>query len=257
MLITNTIDDALVEIGVKNPIDEATPQDHEFGLRTLNRIIDSYNTQNLLITYLEDIALEAPYTTNECESADPDDFTVRQWNNTVTVGHCQNINMEAPIDIQGLFWRQDSTDYKSTMMTYNQWSDITTKNNTSIPGRHYIQRIDNNNIKIYFDYIPQEDLELHLLAKRPYTGKNSVGNEYIPTDDINWNFGFEKMLMKRLAVELAPSYEITPSQILIASAQEAEANVKRNNSQPMTLDSDVSLTRLVGRRRSRRNNIRG
>ena len=31
MLISKTIDDALVEIGVKNPIEEATPQDHEFG----------------------------------------------------------------------------------------------------------------------------------------------------------------------------------------------------------------------------------
>jgi len=256
MLISNTITDALIEIGVINPIDEASPQDHSFGLRTLNRIIDSYNTQNLLVTYLEDIPLSAPYTTNECESADPDDFTIRLWNNTVTIGNCQEINMVAPIDIQGLFWRRDDTDYKSDMMTFNQWSDITTKGNTAIPRRHYIQRTNDNNIKIYFDYIPEDGLELHLLAKRPYTGVNSVGNEYIPTDDINWNFGFEKMLMKRLAVELAPSYEIVPSQILIASAQEAEANVKKNNSQPMTLDPDVSLTRLVGRRRNR-SNVRG
>ena len=64
MLISQTIDDALVEIGVKNPIDEATPQDHEFGLRTLNRIIDSYNTQNLLITYLQDITYMLHQKTN-------------------------------------------------------------------------------------------------------------------------------------------------------------------------------------------------
>ena len=43
MLISTTINDALIQIGVINPIDEATPQDHIFGLRTLNRIIDSYN----------------------------------------------------------------------------------------------------------------------------------------------------------------------------------------------------------------------
>lgn len=256
MLIVDTINDALVEIGVINPTDEATPQDHKYGLKTLNRIIDSYNTQNLLVTYLEDIALQAPYTLNECEVT-PEELIDRQWYNTVTIGHCQQINMEAPMDILELFWRQDTTDYNSTEMSYNQWADITTKGNSGIPRRHYIQKMDNNNIKIYFDRTPQEGLELHLMAKRPYTGKNSVGNEYIPTDDIQWNFGFEKMLMKRLAVELAPSYEIVPSQVLIASAIEAESYVKRHNSQPMTLDSDVSLSRLVNRRHGRQNQTRG
>lgn len=256
MLISKTISAALIELGVINPIDEATPQDHAYGLDTLNRIIDSYNTQNLLVTYLEDIELEAPYTLNECEVT-PEELTVRQWKASVTIGHCQEINMEAPMEILDLFWSQDETDYKSTTMTYNQWASITTKSNTGIPRRHYIQKMDNNNIKIYFDYIPQEGLKLHIMAKRPYTGKNSVGNEYLPTDDINWNFGFEKMLMKRLAIELCPSYEVAPSQVLIAAAQEAEMHVKRNNSQPMTLESDVSLSRLVGRRRNHNNNTRG
>lgn len=241
MLISNTITDALIELGVLNPNDEATPQDHEFGLRTLNRIIDSYNTQNLTITYLEDIKILAPYTTNECESADPDDFTVRQWNNTLTIGHCQDVNMAAPVDIEGLFWRQDQTDYKSIEMAYNQWSDIVTKGDSTIPRRHYIQRMDNNNIKLYFDYVPQQDLELHLLAKMPYTGVNSIGNEYLPTDDINWNYGFEKMLMKRLAVELAASYEVPVTQLLLSTAMESEMRVKNHNKTPMTLDSDLSL----------------
>lgn len=245
MLISRTINDALIEIGVINPTDEATPQDHEYGLRTLNRIIDSYNTQSLLITYLEDIALQAPYTVNECEVT-PDQLTTKQWNNTVTIGHCQEINMEAPAEISEVFWRQGSTDYASSVMTYNQWAEITTKGNTGIPRRHYIQKMNSNNVKLYFDYIPQEGLELHIMAKRPYTGKNSNGNEYLPTDDIAWSFGFEKMLMKRLAIELAPSYEITPSAVLISTAQEAENNVRRYNSEPITLSSDVSLSSIIG-----------
>lgn len=250
MLISQTIDDALLEISVKNAGEEASPADHAFGLRTLNRIIDSYNTQNLLITYLEDMTIQAPYLLSACEVT-PEELVAggRQWKNSITIGHCQDIDMEAPMEIQDLFWRQSNeTDYYSKMMAFNQWSDITTKSNTGIPRRHYIQKMDNNNVKIYFDYIPQADLELHLLAKMPYTGKNSTGNDYCPTDDILWNFGFEKMLMKRLAIELCPSYEVQPSQVLVAAAQEAEMHVKRNNSQPMTLDSDVSLTSRVGRR---------
>jgi len=254
MLISKTIDDALVEIGVNDPSDEATPQDHEFGLRSLNRIVDLFNTQNLLITYSEDMEFLAPYTTNECESADPDDFTVRLWNSSVTIGHCQDINQAAPMDIQGLFWRQDGTDYQSKPMTLDEWASISFKEVEGIPTRHYIQRIDNNNVKIFFDMIPQSILKLHIQAKMPYTGKNSVGNEFIPTDDINWGYGFEKMLMKRLAVELAPSYGVEASAIVISSAIEAENYVKSYNYQPRTL----SKTSTFGRNRfvSRNNRAR-
>lgn len=256
MLISKTIDSALRKISVLSGSDEASPADHILGLDTLNRIIDSYNTQNLLITHIEDIELQAPFTANECESADPEDFTERLWKSSVTIGHCQEINMEAPVDIQGLFWRQNGTDYQSTEMSMNEWAGIDYKETTSIPYRHYIQRIDNNNIKIYFDVIPQEGLLLHLQAKMPYTGKNSTGNDYCPTDDINWNFGFEKMLMYRLAIELSPDFEVPLSPIITALAQDAESNVKTHNYQPRTLKSDSTLSK--GRRRSgsRRNRAR-
>jgi len=242
MLILNTITDAMIEIGVISQIDEATPQDHDHGLRTLNRIIDSYNTQNLMVTYLQDIALTTPSVINECETADPSELNAKAWKNTVIIGPCQDINMTAPTFIEGLFWRQQgATDYHSKEMTYSQWSKIITKGNETIPRRHYVQRMEDNNVKIYFDYIPTKDLELHLLAKMPYTGKNSVGDEYLPTDDIQWTRGFEKMLMLRLAVELCGAFEIQPSQMLISKAMEAEDNIKAFNSQPLTLGSDLSL----------------
>lgn len=247
MLISNTIDDALVMIGVKNPIDEASPQDHEYGLRTLNRIIDSYNTQNLLITYLEDIAYEMPTVNSECETADPDELIERKWKSSIEIGYCKDLNSQAPVNIQGLFWRQDGTDYFSKAMASNQWSGIAFKQTQGIPRSHYIQRADDNSLKLYFDLIPQDNLELHLMAKMPYTGKNCSGNEYLPTDDINWGYGFEKMLMYRLAVELCPSYSISASDDLKAVAGKAESDVKSFNYSPMVLKSDVTL-RANGRR---------
>lgn len=256
MLISTTINDALIEIGVINPIDEATPQDHDFGLRTLNRIIDSYNTQNLMITHLQDVAYSEPSIMNECETADPEDLKATKWNASVTIGNCKEINSQAPMDIQGLFWRQDGTDYQSKMMTQDEWRAIGWKDSEGIPFRHYIQRTDNNDIKIYFDLVPQSGLELHLMAKMPYTGKNSIGNEYLPTDDINWTYGFEKMLMLRLALELCDSYSVQPTQTLILKMAEAESNLKTFNYQPMTLKADSSLDRRGRRRGSRLNRAR-
>lgn len=230
MLISKTIDSALRKIGVLTAQDEASPADHQLGLDTLNRIIDSYNTENLIVTYLQDVPLNEP---------------TAGWTASITIGIGQQIDTSAPVQIEGLFWREGGTDYKSDVMAYNQWSDITTKSNIKIPRRHYIQRMDEDNIKIYFDAIPQNGLVLHSLAKMPYTGVNGVGKEYLPTDDINWTTGFEKMLMYRLAVELAPDFEVATSPIIASIAMDAETKLKAFNYQPITLDTDVSLSRSV------------
>jgi len=257
MLISRTIDSALRKIGVLSSEDEASASDHQLGLDALNRIIDSYNTQNLLITYLQDIAYEAPYTVNECETADPDDLTTRKWKSTVTIGRCKDINTEAPIHIEGAFFRQGvDTDFVMKSMTHNQYSSIGFKNVEAIPYRYYVQRLDNNDVSISFDVIPQDGLELHIQAKMPYTGKNSTGNEYLPTDDINWGVGFEKMLMYRLAVELAPDFEVDPSPIILSLATEAENNLMSFNHQPMVLKADRGLSGRKSRFNTRTNRAR-
>lgn len=232
MLISKTIDAAMRKIGVLTAQDEASAADHQLGLETLNRIIDSYNTQDLIITYMEDI----PYAV---------DYSVRSWGGSVTIGAGLEIDEVAPAQVEDLFWTMGGSSYKSKEMSYNQWADIATKNNIAIPSRHFVQRMNDNAIKIYFDCIPQDGLTLHLLAKRPYTGVNGEGNDYIPTDDIKWNFGFEKMLMYRLAVELAPDFEVQASQTVISLATEAENNVMAHNFQPTTLGADVSLIKNV------------
>lgn len=231
MLISTTINDALIEIGVINPNDEATPQDHAYGLRTLNRIIDSYNTQNLIITYLEDIALPQPI----------------QWANTVTLGNGKDIDFPAPLDIQAAFFRQGTTDYNLKLMSMTDWSSKAYKFDTAIPSYMYAQKTNTNDLELKFDTIPQSDLVLHVMAKKPYTGINGNGNDYTPTDDIKWNYGFEKMLMLRLAVELCSSYEILPTQILISKASEAENNVKTHNYQPYTLKNSKRWNRGYSR----------
>jgi len=239
MLISTTINDALIQIGVINPIDEASPQEYSFGLRTLNRIVDAYNGQSLIVTYLQDIFFPQP---------------TAGWKNSVTIGNGLEIDQASPSDVQGAFFRQDDTDHQLKPMSFNEWSQIAWKNSEGIPSRYYLQYTDNNNIKIYFDKIPQNNLTLHLMAKMPYTGVNGEGNDYIPTDNINWNYGFEKMLMLRLAIELCPSYGLKASDELKSLANEAENDVKARNYQSVGLRIDMGLSN--GTRDSRNNRAR-
>ena len=260
MLITQTIDDALVEIGVINPIETASPQDHKFGLRTLNRIIDSYNIQNLTIPHIQDIAFATPipdpalFHNNDivmlgglfvihAEINDNPELP-RFTKAYIDVGVGEEWNSTAPVDIQGLYWKQATTDYPSKLMTINQWESIPVKETEAIPSYHYIQKMGENKLRIYFDRIPIFGLELHLLAKMPYTGVNGEGDDYIPSDDIKWTRGFEKMLMLRLAVELCSSYSVSPTEDLIFRATEAEGNLKTANITYKTL-----RTTFQGKRR--------
>ena len=229
MLISRTVADALIEIGVVNPIDEATPQDSAFALRTLNRIIDSYNTQDLIVTYLQDITLPSPLS----------------WTNGVTIGNGKDIDYPAPLEPESVFFRQGSTDYNLKKMTADRWANFNYKFAISIPNEYYIQKTDDNDLKIYFDCIPQGDMILHMMAKNPLVG--STGNDYLLTDDITWNYGFEKMLMLRLATELCSSYEIQPSQLLVGKMQEAENHFKTHNYQPRTLKTSNRFKRSYGR----------
>ena len=231
MLILETITDALVTIGVANPIDEVSPQDSQFALKTLNRIIDSYNAQNLMVTYLEDISYPEPSA---------------GWDASVTIGIGMDIDEVAPLDIQGLFWRHGGTDYTSQKMAQNEWSRLSIKGEVAIPSRHYVQNIEANNKKISFNATPYTGSVMHVMSKRPYTGTDINGVDYTPTDDIIWTQGFEKALMYRLAAELRPSYSMPVPQSIMSLAQEAEDVIKTRNYQADVLTCDSGLT--YGRR---------
>jgi len=272
MLIKTIIDDALIEIGVKSPIDDVAQEEYDYGLRVLNRIIDTYNTQNLLITQIEDIAVTPPkyISINQVvQNGEPilhngkeiwhtlDDETV-YWTNPINMRYVDIwddayeevndhfINELPPVEIQGLFWRQigNDTDFTSKPMTLNEWASIGYKQASSIPSRHYIQRNRDNTLTLYFDALPLDNLELHLLAKRPYTGKNKEGSYHTPDDDVQFNYGFEKMLLYRLASELSGSYGVEISPSLLAKAAEAEDQVKAFNYQPYTLKKDTTLSKF-------------
>lgn len=231
-IIMQTINDALIEIGVKNPIDEVSQQDHSFALRKLNMIIDSYNTQNLTIRHLQDIPFQIDGIDQQIETP------------YIDIGAGLTWDMVAPMEIEGLFWRQDGkTDYRSTPMSIDRWNGIRVKDITAIPTQHYIQNSQENTMRIYFNCIPITGLTLHILAKMPYEGVNGEGKEYIATDDIAWDRGFEKMLTYRLAIELASSYQVQPSTELIALASEAENNFKASNTQKRTLKNTIKSKR--------------
>ena len=237
MKISTLITDALIELNVISPTDEPSPEDHSFALRTLNRIVKLYNTQNLFSAFTQNIRFLKP---------------IDGWTSPISIGEGQQFPSRAPIHIGSAFFRQGGgADYKIEQMSNDQWASISFKNIKAIPTRFYIQKMDENRMKIYFDVTPMDSLELHLLCKLPIND----GVDFLATDNIIFQDGVEKLLMNRLSLELCATYEINMNtiQVIAGKVQEAEKIVKTYNYEPLTMRSNRTLT---GKRRNTRNRAR-
>lgn len=229
MKISTLIDDALREINVISATDEASPQDHAFALRKLNRIIGLYNTQHLLNAFIQDIKFVQP---------------TAGWTPQIYIGPGQQFPAVAPTHIEGAFFRQSGVDYSMNAMTSDQWREISYKETVGIPTRYYEQNMGENTSKIYFDCIPIDGLELHLLCKLPING----GVDFNTTDDVIFEYGMEKLLIDRLAFELCGAYEIGAGEInlLAGKIEEAVTSIKAYNYEPSVLKNSMTLS---GRKR--------
>lgn len=224
MKISTLIDDALREINVISATDEASPQDHAFALRKLNRIIGLYNTQHLLNAYIQDKVYAQPVT---------------GWTPSATIGIGEQFDSVAPTHIEGAYFRQSGVDYTLKSMTSDQWREVSYKTAAGIPTRYYSQNMYGNSTIIYFDCLPIVGLELHLLCKLPING----GVDFKTTDDVTFEYGMEKLLIERLALDLCGAYEIGAQEVnlLAAKVEETVVSVKAFNYEPAVLKSSMTL----------------
>ena len=232
--ISTLINDALIDLNVINAIDEANPEDHSFALRTLNRLIGLYNTQNLIVSYMQNVEFLEPVT---------------GWTSPILIGEGEQYPSTAPISIDAAFFSQGDTDYPMRRMSSDQWADIGFKQIRAIPRRLYPQRMGENKMKISFDVIPMSGLILHLLCKMPINS----GVAFDATDEIEFEYGVEKLLQNRLSLELCTTYEAEPNiiQMLASKVQEAEKQIKTANFQPLTMRANKTLSKKRTNTRNR------
>ncbi len=248
MKINQTINDALISLGLIDPTENPTPEDTKFALRTLNRIMDGYNTQNLTIPYLHQIDYKdkTTWSSPTIEITNNDGSEISPFPEDENQVQYDKIISQPPSEVRQVYFRDNTiepVDYICTPMTSREFSQRAYKGYKGIPTRYYIQRNTPTSMVISFNSIPQDGLRLMIQGKIPYK------TDFEVTDDVLWGAGVEKMLMTRLAMELSSSYHIEPHATLVSEAAEAERSVKAYNYTPMTLKSDIGLLKNRGRGR--------
>ena len=239
MLIKTLIDEALKEIGVLAADEEAKPSEHEDGLRVFNRLIDSFNSQNLMITHVQEKVYEAPLVVNACTSDGTN--TTRAWKNKVSIGQCLDYNEIAPLEIFTAFIRNSETDYTVEVATLTEFSQVANKSTVARPAKMFTQSV-NKSMDIFFTTIPEADDVLHAFAKMPFVGSSPIGDDYTIESDIQWDYGYENLLVLNLAVFLSPRYKVPLEATLAVLAQKAIDDIKSSNYTPLTLSMEDSLS---------------
>lgn len=98
-----------------------------------------------------------------------------------------------------------------------------------------------NNLYLY--PVPSTASTLTLYSRKALLQFDSL------TTDINFPKGYERALKYALAVELAPEYQVSAGQDVIALAIAAKASLKRTNKRPLTLQIDPGALTVSGKRR--------
>jgi len=213
---------ALRELGVKAAGEVVTADEADSGLEELNRLVDQWAGERLLI-------YRVTRTT----------WTISATQN-YTVGAGGTVNVVRPVYLDHVNLIDTSTDPDQetplTPLTDDGWAAITQKAATSTQPTNWY----------YNPTFPLGTLSLWPIPSSAtlqgalYAPQQT--SEFASLDEvISLPPGYRRMLVKNLARDLAPSYGRPVHPELKEEAIESKATVKRNNYRPSDLSFDAAV----------------
>lgn len=135
---------------------------------------------------------------------------------------------EAGLEIQG----SSPTEIPVDIINDQQWADIRQKSvSSSIPRKIYIEdAFPLSNVHVW--PVPEAAHKLVLYSRKPLDTYSSY------TTEINLPPGYLRMYRYNLAVEVAPEFGKEPSGLVLQTAMDSKAAIKRTNTKPIYLECD-------------------
>jgi hypothetical protein len=210
-VVLDLVTDALSDLGVLAASESATAADADSGLRALNRLVDQWAAERLAI-------YQSVRTT----------FAIAAATQTYLVGTGQVVNVARPVFLDQVRFSDSSTtpatEYPLDPLTDDAWAAVPQKTLTSpMPAFwHYKPSYPYGTLTLW--PVPTATtLQGVLCAPQAVAEFSALSTEIaLPP-------GYRRMLVKSLALDLAPSYGRQVNQALAIAAQDALAVVKRAN----------------------------
>lgn len=195
------------------------------GLEAFNDMLDSWNTEKLIIWVLA-----------------RNTFTLTVGTNPHEIGPGSAVlNAPRPNRIeQGQAWitggSLGTNETELEVLTLAQWNSERVPDNSGIPSELYYETIFPA-AKIWFDVKPSAAYTLVLWLEQMLHQVFSDGT----TTELSLPPGYKEAIVHNLAIKLAPEYGKQAPPEVINAAVEAKASIKRLNAKPMYLACDEAL----------------
>jgi len=223
--VREIVQDALIELGAQAPADAMPAEDASYALRALNRMIQKWNTEELMI-----------YTINRQL------FPITVGQQVYTIGIGGNINIPRPVKIEMASIliqtaAANPVELPLTELTDQDWWNTPVKNvQSAYPTQYWLTGNMPLN-EMYLWPIPtnaSSELVLYSWGKtEAFVSLN---------DDVILPNGYEEALVTNLAVALSNSYGIQPGPALIARAIASKSDIESINIEPVWAQTDFSGT---------------
>lgn len=219
MTARDLINASLRLIGAIAPGETVSADEAFDGLSTLNRLIDSWSTEKLLIYQIT-----------------KEDFTLVAGTQSYTIGSGGDFDTVRPIEIREALIRSGSSEYKLDILSLDRWASIIQKGISSeIPIAIYLDgAYPLNNLSVYPK--PSAEVTLVLYSLKQISSISSLDST------LSLPPGYERALIYNFAKEVSPEYGMQVNQLVFETANESKANIKRANHRPSYLSADSALT---------------
>ena len=222
--VRDLLGDALRLINVLADGENPSASDLSTGLRSLNRMMSRWSTQNLLIY-----------------AKVREEFSLVAGQASYTMGTGGDFNSTRPMRVEHAAVMVDSVETPIEIVTLGEWALITTKTTqSSIPTKLYFEGTYPLETAKYWP-VPSENRTAVLYSWKPISEFASANTS------VSLPPGHEDAIVYNLALRLAPEYGKEPSALVITEARDSLADIKRMNIKPMDLKCDPAM--LSGRGR--------
>jgi hypothetical protein len=208
--------------GALDPSRLLTATEHRTAyLLALNQMLDSWNTERLIIY-----------------SVERKEFTLTASLNPHTIGATGDLVVARPITIDHASIIENDIEYQIEILSIERWQEIADKATTTTLPRElfYDPRLDASGLaRVYLWPVPSTANTLALYLWTPLTTAITWDDSFL------FPPGYERAITYNFALELAPELQREPSPLVFKIAQEAKAQIKSANIVPLYADIDEAL----------------
>lgn len=213
--VRELVTDAFLEAGILAQGESVSAEDGAFGLRKLNRLLDSWSADGLLVfkTVQESLSISA---------------------SGVTIGVGSTLNTQAPIQIVNAGIVVNGVESPVDVIGPKEYAEIQSKSQTGRPSKLYHEGRGEGSL-LYFWPVPDQTYTLKLFSQKKIVSFTSLN------DTVSLPPGYERLIVSNLAVDLCgQAYGVSATGEMIKAAQDSLAACARSAFVPVISVSDLA-----------------